>query len=131
MVVTPMSDADVSDEHVARAKAILKDHVGEANAITSQELSDELGGLDSLDSTPQTRAVVREVIAQHRLPVAGSANGYFVVASEDEYDAAIETLESRIIGIVERKTLLRLAYRENGDAYGDQSSLDGFGGVGQ
>lgn len=123
-----MSDA-VSTEHVERARDILEDHVGEANAITSQELSDELGGLDSLDSTPQTRMVVREVLAQHQLPVAGSSNGYFVVASEDEYDAAIETLESRIIGIVERKSLLRLAYRENGDQYGDQASLDGFGGV--
>lgn len=101
------------------ARSILEQHVGKDNAITSQELSERLGGLDTLDSTPNTRAVIRDVMEAYQLPIAGSSDGYYIVSGPDEYTDAMALLNSRIDGIRERQQLLAEAWQTNAEAFSD------------
>jgi len=105
-------------ETLREAYRILKQHRGRDDPITSQELSDRLGNLDHLDSTPQTRAVIRAVLEEYQLPVVGSPDGYFVPERRSEYQKAQARLTQRVEGIQERQTLLVEAWNqaeENGD----------------
>lgn len=104
-----MSD-ELPRQAIREAKAILKTHVGRSNPITSQELSTRLGGLDTLDSTPNTRRVIREIIEEYQIPVVGCSDGYFVAETTEEYHNAQERLTSRVDGIAERKALLAEAW---------------------
>lgn len=119
--------SDGSRQALRQAKAILETCVGRDNAITSQELSERLGGLDELDSTPVTRRLVRDVIAEYRLPIAGCPDGYFVVQSATTYEDAQARLDARIQGILERKELLATAWARS-ERPDPQHDLDAFDG---
>lgn len=103
---------DTPTQVVREAYRILKRHTGRDDAITSQELSTRLGDLDSLDSTPQTRKVIREVLDEYQLPVVGSPDGYFVPLRRSEYQKAQARLTQRVEGIQQRQRLLEDAWAE-------------------
>lgn len=92
----------------------MENHVGHLNPITSQELSERLGGIDSLDSTPNTRTLIRELTRQRNIPIAASPDGYFIITSKDELDSYMERLETRIEGIERRKDDVVMAFNEDG-----------------
>lgn len=94
---------------------ILSTHRGSEQAVTSQEIAD-LTGLDSLDSTPRTRGVIRRLSEEHGFPIGASSNGYFLIADGDEADEYLETLNTRIQGIVKRKQTVQNAIEQRGYA---------------
>lgn len=98
------------------AEIFLDGHTGKGNEITSQELSDRLGGVDHLDSTPNTRQnVIIPVMERYGLPIVGSPKGYYVAQSVDEYESAQDRLSARIAGIENRKELLRKCWEGEGE----------------
>lgn len=114
------------DEVVREAYRILREHRGRDDPITSQELSTRLGDLDSLDSTPTTRAVIREVLEEYKLPVVGSSDGYFVPYRRSEYQQAQARLTQRIEGIRERQSLLAEAWAEAEERGDVQPALEEY-----
>ncbi|SIS00168.1 hypothetical protein SAMN05421858_5101 [Haladaptatus litoreus] len=109
---------DASEKELDAVWSVLKDHVGEENAITSGEISDILGGMDELDSTPQTRKCVRALIHKRNIPIGSGHNGYWVMESEDELEDTIAQLTRRKQGITARQEKLveGFAYWQEGDA---------------
>ena len=110
---------------------ILQDHRGKENAITSEELSDRLGGIDRLDSTPKTRMqLIRPLLVEHGYPVASWGGGYFLLSSEEEKEEYIAHLQDRIAGIEERIDSVEQAFDETGSFRRNEAeSLDDFLGV--
>lgn len=98
------SDEEIKDE----VEAILRNHTGADNPISSREIDDELG-LDSVGSFPNTRAVIRELLLEDQIPIASSSNGYYIIETEDELAEYIESLESRMLSIADRKYGIRRA----------------------
>lgn len=94
---------------------ILVDHRGEDNPITSREIADETG-LDSLDSTPCTRGVLRRLECEHDLPIASSNKGYYLIEEHGEARDYLQNLESRKQGIEQRKKAVMSAVERRGTA---------------
>ena len=91
-----------------RAKDLLLDHQGADNPITSRELNEKLD-LDNVGSFPSTRALVREIVIEDQIPIAGTNQGYFVIETEAELSEYLDNLNSRIESIIERRFAVRLA----------------------
>lgn len=89
---------------------------GSENAITSAELQDQfaLEGSDLDDIA--VRKIIRGLIVDHHIPIAsrsrGRSVGFFVAVTEEEAEAYISNLLSRIAGIQERLDHFRKAVRE-------------------
>jgi hypothetical protein len=106
-----------------RVKELLLDHRGANDPITSREINDEVG-LDNVGSFPSTRAVIREIVMEDQIPVAGGSNGYYVIEQEDELQDYIERLEGRVMNITERKFAVQRAVLEwDEDIVSDDSDL--------
>lgn len=113
------SDAEIRD----RVKELLLDHKGADDPITSREINDEVG-LDSVGSFPSTRAVIREIVLEDQIPIAGSSNGYYVLEEEEELEAYLDNLENRIMGLTERRLAVKLAVQAwDEDIVDDDSDL--------
>lgn len=98
-----------SDVVRQRVKELLLDHKGADDPITSREINEEVN-LDRVGSFPSTRAVIREIVLQDKIPVAGSSNGYYVIETEEELENYVENLNGRIVGLAERRyAVLRAA----------------------
>lgn len=106
-----MSTTSTSTESdaVQHLNDILTEHVGKENAITSQELSRRLGELDDLDSTPNTRAAIRELVTEEHVPVGACSNGYFLIETQAELEEYEAQLTERAYGILERRDAVRRA----------------------
>ncbi len=116
----------MTDEHVITAvKDVLEGCRGRDQAITSQELSEQLGGIDNVDSTPKTRSIIRDVMQRYNLPIAGSPDGYFIIQTGEEYRNAQNRLSNRIDGIKHRKTVLQDAW-EADESPNPQKSVTRF-----
>ncbi|AXG06554.1 hypothetical protein DU500_09020 [Haloplanus rubicundus] len=100
-----------SDEVREQVKELLLDHRGADDPITSREINEQVD-LDNVGSFPSTRAVVRDIVMEDHIPVAGGSNGYYVIQEEDELDAYVERLESRVMNITERKFAVQRAVLE-------------------
>lgn len=74
-------------------------------AITSAELADQLG-IDDSEAQPKTREAVKIVMRERGLPVIGGSNGYYIPINPADIEDALQTLDSRIAGIQERKHLI-------------------------
>lgn len=99
-----------TDDEYDQVKQLLLDHRGKGNEISSREINDVVG-LDNVESFPQTRGCVRDVLERERIPIVGGGNGFYVAETEEEVASALGTLESRIINTAERKMLLKRAAR--------------------
>lgn len=86
-------------------KEILSSHRGAGNKITSAAIA-RMIGIDEDDTHAQTRALIRQAAEQFALPLAGDNHGYFMITSENELNAYVANLNSRIAGIEERKQMI-------------------------
>jgi len=97
---------DVSEIEMDTVWDILKRHVGKDNAITSAELSEHLGGIDDLDSNPQTRKIIRGLIFKRNKPIGSGSQGYWVMASKGELEETFAQLNQRKHAITARQDAL-------------------------
>ena len=116
-----MSVADPAKEQI---KQILLDHKGADNPISSREINEQVQ-LDNIGSFPVVREVIRELVLEDQIPIVATNQGYFLLQSEEELDTYVETLESRVMQITERKfAILRAADQWDGKIDEDESDSD-------
>lgn len=91
-----------TDNDLVKVAAILADHRGKDNPITSREIA-EVTGLDSLDSAPKTRGVIRQLTNEFGLPIAASTKGNYLISDGVEASEHLRDLEQWMAGITTRK----------------------------
>ena len=74
---------DDDSETLERVKEMILEHRGANDPITSREISERLEK-EEVGSFPETRALIRELVSEEEIPIAGSSNGYFVIETEEE-----------------------------------------------
>ena len=89
-------------------KELLLDHKGSDNPISSREISEELDK-EEVGSFPETRMMIREIMIEDEIPIASSNAGYYVIEAEEELQDYVDQLESRILGMTERKMHIQQA----------------------
>jgi hypothetical protein len=94
-----------------RVKELLLDHRGKDNPISSREISEQLKK-DEVGSFPETRMMVRDIMLEDQIPIASCNRGYYVVETEEELKDYVDQLESRILGVSERKFAVQRAANE-------------------
>lgn len=104
-----------TDNDLVNVAAILADHRGRENAITSGEIA-EATNLDTHDSTPKTRGVIRKLTNEYDLPIAASTKGYYMIANGAEASEYLRDLEGRMQGIQKRKDNICEAVESRGIA---------------
>lgn len=109
------------DEVMEQVRELLLEHRGREDPITSREIND-IVGLDQVGSFPSTRAVIREIVMEDRIPIAGSSQGYYVIETEEELEHYIDNLENRITNIAERRYGVLRAVREWDEEILDEDS---------
>jgi len=72
-------------------RKLLSDHVGEANAITQQQLSDATGV-----NTSTLRSELRRLREERRIPIANQRDGYYVIQSKEELQDYIGHINQEI-----------------------------------
>lgn len=99
-------------------KDLLLAHRGHENPISAREIN-EVIEVDTVGSFPRTRELVRELLFEEEIPVAGGNAGYYIVETEAELTEYIENLDSRIGNIAERRYAIRRA-AQGWDAFGEE-----------
>lgn len=92
----------MSGEARELVKELLLEHRGADNPISSREINERIDK-DAVGSFPSTRMLVREIMVEDQIPIASSNNGYYVIETEGELQDYVDQLESRVLGITERK----------------------------
>lgn len=103
-------------------KELLLAHHGRENPISAREINDVIE-VDTVGSFPRTRELVRDVLFEEQVPVVSGSNGYYVVETADELSTYIESLDSRIGNIAERRYAIRRAAHA-WDAFGEEEDTD-------
>lgn len=86
-----------------------RDHTGTANGIGGKALEAKL----DLPSR-RLREAVESLIKIHRVPIgADPVNGYFIISTEQEFEAARHELTARIVALGERLKALETAFRQS------------------
>lgn len=99
-------------------KDLLLAHRGQENPISAREIN-EVIEVDTVGSFPRTRELVRELLFEEKIPVAGGNAGYYVVETKAELTAYLENLDSRMGKIAERRYAIRRA-AQGWDAFGEE-----------
>lgn len=99
------------DTRIQEIAEILSSHRGAGNKITSAAIARKIGIYED-DTHAQTRALIKQAAEQFELPLAGDGKGYFMITSEEELNAYIANLNSRIAGIEERKQMIIRNFRK-------------------
>jgi biotin operon repressor len=88
------TDTDRPDHEIAKAqlrRTLLSDCVGKQNATSGSDLAAE---------TPVSESTIRDLIAELRqdeeLPVYSLGQGYFVIATSDEFRECISRIDDEI-----------------------------------
>ena len=97
-----------TDKEYETVKELLLEHQGKGNEISSREIN-EVVDLDNVGSFPTVRRCVKDIMFEEQIPIVGGGNGYYVAETEEEIADAIDTLESRILNMSERKMMLTRA----------------------
>jgi hypothetical protein len=95
--------ADVRD-YGPRVLAILKAHVGRANAINARDIAQQIGWGGKYDDR-RVRMIIRELIIGQRETIGASDHeprGYWWIATEQEARDYLANLKSRNLGIWKR-----------------------------
>jgi|APHM01.1.fsa_nt_gi hypothetical protein len=79
--------------------------VGKENATTSAELA-ERHAPDDGTAQPKTRRAIKVLMRERGLPIIGGSSGYYIPEDPERVSDAVETLQTRIDGIEERRRLL-------------------------
>lgn len=111
---------DVSETEMDLVWGVLKDHVGQANAITSDEIDERLGGIDKEASNPQTRKIIRALIFHRQKPIGSGPKGYWVMASKTELEDTIAQLNQRKHAITAREDALVEGFHSYESMEGDR-----------
>jgi hypothetical protein len=94
--------------------SIIENHVGRDNAITVGEIASLIGRKYYEGMTnPVTRAEIKEIINESRIPIGSCGNGYFIITNYNELNIYVKSLKSRIYGINDRIRAVRNAYWHN------------------
>lgn len=114
-------------EHLRdQIREMLLEHRGSDNPIKSREISNELG-IDEVESFPVTRGLIKEILKEDKIPVAGSSQGYFVIETEEELQDYLDNLDSRAMNTIQRKYLIKEAASEHGFTTGDTDDTENMG----
>lgn len=100
-------DPDVKE----KVREMILNHRGRNNAITSREINNQIN-VDNVGSFPGTRAIIRELVVDEGIPIAGGPNGYFLIETREELDGYVDTLDSRALEMMERKVSVLKAMNE-------------------
>lgn len=79
--------------------------------VTSAALADRLG-IDDGEANPKTREALRDLQKEREVPLIGTHAGYRIITSRAELDDCLDTLDSRIAGIEERKQHVIQAFED-------------------
>jgi hypothetical protein len=109
-----------TENDLVKVAAILADHRGKDNPITSGEIA-EVTDLDTHDSTPKTRGVIRTLTEDYGLPIAASTKGYYMIANGAEASEYLRDLEQRMRGVQKRKDNVCEAVESRGIADSEQT----------
>ena len=93
-----------------QAWELLKIHVGHQNPIYSAQLSRALAVGDDRRGTPETRAVITDLVRMG-FPIGAERGGYFVLKTPDELEKYCRELSSRAAGILARSRNVRRAFQ--------------------
>lgn len=105
--------SDIGPDTLDVLEAVLRDsHVGEQNAVTSDELATALDESDAHDTNPSIRDAVRQLVNDRQVPVCSSTRGYWIPKDADGIDDEIESIRDRIGALNERIINLRTARDE-------------------
>jgi hypothetical protein len=109
-----------------QAKAVLLNHRGASDAITSGELADEINLPDG-EANPQARGLVRDLVLEEGVPVAAHEQGYFLIQRDRELYDYLDALDQRIEAIKERREAVIHAYLDwyEADLGSDAPTVDG------
>lgn len=114
--------ANVDDETKQIVREMLLNHWGEDNPITSREINDVIE-VDNVGSFPTTRRIVRNRLFEDGLPVASGNNGYYLIETQDELEAELESINGRVAKMLQRRREVALAAQDEHDDI-DLSDLD-------
>jgi len=82
-------------------------------AISSKDLA-YIFDIDDAEANPITREAVKDAMRLYAvdlgITVGANGNGYFLIKTMDELQSYLKTLEGRIQGIRERKSLVKAAW---------------------
>lgn len=98
-----------------RVKYIIINHKGRHRVITALEISKIIRPESSSQNTWFVRQAIRDLIAEG-IPIAAAVDsppGYFIVETNEEAEAYVETEKHRIVGEVQRIRDFRKAVRMN------------------
>lgn len=107
-------EPDVPEETVDRVRELLREHRGKDNPISSSDINAEIGIDSPSGSQPNTRRIVRYLLVEEGLPVAGSNQGYYIVEREEELQDYLEYLDNKAYGIMLRKQAVKSAFSGDG-----------------
>lgn len=93
----------MNDDHLlAAARQLLSSRVGHEDAVSSATIARFLGlDDDAKHGTPATRELIARLVAEG-MPIGATAQGYFVLATQDEFQQYIRDLEDRALAIEAR-----------------------------
>lgn len=101
----------VDGELLDRLQALMMDHRGPDNTISSGQIAEMLD-IDDGEAQPKTREAIRTLSEERGVPIASTSRGYFLIETEGQLNDYLERLDSRIAGIQQRKQTVM-------DAWGD------------
>jgi hypothetical protein len=104
---------DIDPDTLDVLESVLRDsHVGEQNAVTSDELATALDESDRHDTNPSIRDAVRQLVNDRQVPVCSSTRGYWIPKNSAGIDDEIESIRDRIGALNTRIINLRAARDE-------------------
>jgi hypothetical protein len=104
---------DIDPDTLDVLESVLRDsHVGESNAVTSDELATALDESDRHDTNPSIRDAVRQLVNDRQVPVCSSTRGYWIPEDAGGIDDEIESIRDRIGALNTRIINLRAARDE-------------------
>jgi len=105
--------SDIDPDTLDVLESVLRDnHVGEQNAVTSDELATALDESDRHDTNPSIRDAVRQLVNDRQVPVCSSTQGYWIPEDAAGIDEEIDSIRDRIGALDERIINLRAARDE-------------------
>jgi hypothetical protein len=105
--------SDIDPDTLDVLESVLRDsHIGEQNAVTSDELATALDESDAHDTNPSIRDAVRQLVNDRQVPVCSSTRGYWIPEDATGIDEEIESIRDRIGALNERIINLRTARDE-------------------
>jgi hypothetical protein len=132
------SNGNLPDSELrAQVRRVLAGRWGKSEAITSEEISNRLGGVDHLDSTPRTREAIRDLVVVEGMPIGACGDGYYLIETREELEECLSGLESRAMKILDRRAAINAAVRRHAEQVdeeyprqvsADQSTLEGLYG---